>query len=139
MKQFEALTKYIDIFEEHPVEIIYTHTDVDEGFLQAEHNRYSPYVESFMNEVMQFTEEHPELKLTDYNSIIDSFEKVPGTIRQAEGSVDPDYLVELDAKGVLAWIVSAVRAEAFRPGALYDSIRKGIVKIWLSRLSELDR
>lgn len=138
MKQYELITKYIFILRDNPLETVFTHTDSNEGFLQEEYNKYSPVVDQFMGDCLEFVESHPELGLQQYSQIIDSYETDPAYIRRPDETMNKEYLDRLDARGVLAWIVSAVRAEQFRPGALYDSIRKGYINTWLLKLNELD-
>ena len=133
--RYDTLTKYIEILNEHPPVKTFTHEDVDEGYLMNTFYMRSEYVDSFSDEVMKFVEDHPELDLYHYMEIIDSYDS---EVKMASDTTDPEYLNKLDAKGILAWIVSAVRAEQFKKGVLYDTIAGGIMTCWLTRLKEYD-
>ena len=135
--KYEALTKYIEIFEANPLETTYKYEDVDEGFLPMKYSKRSEHVDAFAEDVMKFVADNPELDLYHYIEIIDSYE--PGVNRSAKESTDKEYLNKLDAKGILAWIVSAVRAECYKEGVLYEMLKEGILECWLKKLSQLDK
>ena len=44
----------------------------------------------------------------------------------------------MDAKGVIALLIGAVRAERFCDGALLEFFEEGYILRWLERLAEID-
>ena len=47
-------------------------------------------------------------------------------------------VTDMDAKGVIALLIGAVRAERFCDGALLSMLEKGCILRWLNRLEQID-
>lgn len=105
-----------------------------------EHPIHLPYVRpgrvmrDFETAVYDFVEQHPDMKLTRYEEILEE-----SGIKWSGYSMKTADVTELDGRTVMALLVGAVRAERFSDGALLAFFEDGSVKKWLMRLQEIDQ
>ena len=94
---------------------------------------YNELVDSFVNEFYQFSESHPEYKLTNYGSILEENGLKWGDEEMRGANMD-----NLDEKCVLALVMGAIRAERFCDGVLLGFFKDGSIEKWLKRLKVID-
>lgn len=105
-----------------------------------EHPKQMPFVnytgvaEQFIHTLFAYCEAHPAYEHTVYGRTLDSF-----GITWGAASMEKADVSGMDAKGVIALLVGAVRAERFCDGALLAFFKKGCILRWLERLAEIDR
>ena len=136
MKIFEALTDYIlqmqpntygewnidkenDGSKEHPIQMPF----VD----------YSETIKNFIHTLYEFCESHPEYEHTNYHATLESY-----GLEWEQVSMETADITNMDAKGVIALLIGAVRAERFCDGALLSMLEKGCILRWLNRLKQID-
>lgn len=134
--KFHLLTKYIVKFQEMAS---FGRWITDEGESQDKPVQipfvvYDDLVTMFIEEFYHFAELHPEYKLKNYHSIIESY----GLDWEKE-SLEKVPLETLDEQCVLALMMGAIRADRFAEGALLDFFNEGFIVKWLRRLQEIDR
>lgn len=135
MNPFHVLTRYIPILENDPAGewVIDRENDgTPEKLLQMPFVSYSETVSRFLADFYAFAEQHEEMELNRYGDLLQrrGIEWNSESMRQADVS-------ELDAQGVLALIMGAVRAERFAEGTLLDFFESGCISKWLRRLQDL--
>ncbi len=105
-----------------------------------EHPIHLPYVRpgrvmsGFETAVYDFVEQHPDMKLTRYEEILEA-----SGIKWSGYSMKTADVTTLDGRTVMALLVGAVRAERFSEGTLLAFFEDGSVKKWLMRLQEIDQ
>lgn len=136
MSKFDILTKYIPMIQtdiigdwvfdkendgtpEHPIQMAFVN--------------YSEMVRNFINDVYTFEENNKEMELTRYSDIL----KENGLEWDME-SMENTVVSNMNAQGVLALIMGAVRAERFCDGALLDFFTSGCILKWLERLNIIE-
>ena len=110
MKQFERLTKYLNV-------------DTD----------YEQTADLFTDDVYAFAEGCAEYELCRYMEILEEY----GFCWDYQALLDAD-VSGLSARCILAMIMCAVRAQRFCDGMLQTFFESGAVHRWLARLQELD-
>ena len=95
---------------------------------------YNSLVGEFETELYQFSNNHPEYKLTSYGTILEKNGLMWGSKEMCEAVVN-----KLDAQCVLALLMGAVRAERFCDGALLEFFKNGCILKWLKRLEDIDK
>lgn len=136
MKKFELLTVFIpqmqpntygkwiidkknDGSKEHPIQMPF----VD----------YSETIDKFIDTLYEFCESHPEYEHTNYHATLESH-----GLEWGQTSMEAADVTGMDAKGVIALLIGAVRAERFCDGALLSMLEKGCILRWLNRLEQID-
>lgn len=94
---------------------------------------YSRVVNDFSKSLFRCCEQHPEFDYTRYQDTLQSH-----GIEWDLTSMEVADVSDMDAKGVIALLVGAVRAERFCDGALLDFLESGCILRWLERLAEID-
>ena len=94
---------------------------------------YSRVVDEFIETLYRYCEAHPEFEHTHYGDTLNSIDLKWGSKSMEEADVS-----NIDAKGVIALLIGAVRAERFCDGALLAFFKKGCILRWLERLAEID-
>ena len=94
---------------------------------------YSRVVDEFIETLYRYCEAHPEFEHTHYGDTLNSIGLEWGSKSMEEADVG-----NIDAKGVIALLIGAVRAERFCDGALLAFFKKGCILRWLERLAEID-
>ena len=137
LSHFTVLTKYIHKIEE-------SLSSLDRTTLENEGNSLLPNqglnissvypLHEFEVEFYQFSDAHPEYHLISYGEILEK----NGLKWDHEEITNADPS-ELDAQGVLALMMGAVRAEHQSGETLYEFFLNGSVLKWLKRLKDLDK
>ena len=136
MSKFDILTKYIPMIQ---TDIIGDWVFDKENYGTPEHPiqmafvNYSEMVRNFINDVYTFEENNKEMELTRYSDIL----KENGLEWDME-SMENTVVSNMNAQGVLALIMGAVRAERFCDGALLDFFTSGCILKWLERLNIIE-
>lgn len=94
---------------------------------------YSGLVISFEDEFYQFSESHPEYKLTSYGETLEK-----NGLKWGGEEMRLADVASLDAQCILALIMGAIRAERFCDGALLGFFKDGCILKWLKRLKDID-
>ena len=135
--KFKVLTKYnerlteADAFGEWIVDGKSKGTADDP--IKMPYVRYGQIVNAFTDEFYRFSSAHPEFALGSYNDIL-----ARHGITWDDASMNGAAPDALDAQGILALIMGALRSEQFCEGALLDFLNKGVIQRWLRRLKEID-
>ncbi|MBQ0037329.1 MAG: hypothetical protein KBS74_01515 [Clostridiales bacterium] len=95
---------------------------------------YSRTVDQFVDTLYEYCDKHPEFEHTRYGDTLKSHGLEWGSKAMEEADVSG-----MDAKGVIALLIGAVRAERFCDGALLGFFEKGCILRWLERLAEIDQ
>lgn len=136
-EQFRFLTKYIgklSTVRSYGEWIIDRDNDgTSEHPMQWPFVGYNDLICSFEKEFYQFVESHPEYQLKAYGEILERNGLTCDRHEMQNAHVDT-----LDAKGVLALIMGAIRAERFCDGALLGFFEDGSILKWLKRLKDID-
>ena len=95
--------------------------------------KYSSTVDAFLHTLYAFCSAHPEFEHTKYRETLDTIlhDWDINTMEKADVST-------LDAKGVIALLICAVRADRFCDGALLTFLENSSILRWLERLAEID-
>ena len=104
---------------EHPIQFPYVH--------------YSRVVDEFIDTLYAFCGAHPEFEHTRYGETLDNLGIDWGSTSMEQADVS-----SVEAKGVIALLIGAVRAERFCDGALLGFFEEGSILRWLERLAEID-
>ena len=105
----------------------------------AEHPIQLPFVSygkvmlDFDRAIYDFIDQHPEMRLTRYEEILNRSGIEWGFKSMADADV-----MNLDGQTVTALLVAAIRADRFSEGTLLSFFENGSIKKWLSRLQEID-
>ena len=94
---------------------------------------YSGIVDEFIETLYQYCEAHPEFDHTHYGDTLKSI-----GLEWGSKSMEKADVSNVDAKGIIALLIGAVRAERFCDGALLTFFKNGCILSWLERLSEID-
>lgn len=135
-KGFQQITRYAELLKEtNPGE---WHTDNEndgsiEHPIQMPFVVYSSLVRDFEEDFFDFCESHPEYEHTKYGETLQTNGLEWGTESMSNAEVE-----EMDAKGIIALITGAHRAERFCDGALKEFYESGVMYRWVSRLAELE-
>lgn len=92
----------------------------------------SPVVDDFVGSLYRYCEEHPEYEHTRYYDTLKS-----RGLEWGMTSMRNEDVSRMDAKGVIALLIGAVRAERFCDGALLDFFEEGCILRWPERLAEI--
>ena len=133
---YESLTKHIGRISSDMVGTVITDHSGDgtpERPYQMPFASYSQEVEAFVRDIYAFENAHRELKLNDYQEILER-----NGIRWDIRSMTDAPAESLDAECILALLLGAVRAEKFVDGALLLFVRNGSIGRWLERLKDFD-
>ena len=90
---------------------------------------YSTTARNLITAIYDYGNAHPEFEHTKYGAILKDY-----------GIESPEKadVSSMDAKGVFALLVGAVREERFCDGALLEYYENGCILRWLERLAEID-
>lgn len=136
MKQFEALTKYIPLFETDSIGTWHIDRENDgtlEHPIQAPFVMYSKMTRDLVDEIYALVDQRSEWEINHYDQILEDNGLLWDRISMGSAAVE-----NLDARCVCALLVAAVRAERFCDGALLGFFKDGSITRWLQRLKELD-
>ena len=100
---------------------------------QFSYFKYSRLVNSLVDDFYDFAKLHPEFALNDYKYILEWHEINWNYDDMRLADVD-----DMDAGGILALIMAAIRADRFMEGALQKFFKDGSILRWLKRLKELE-
>lgn len=135
--RFRVLTKYlgkISVADSFGEWIIAKENNEDRVYpLYFPFVSYTGLVNDFMEDLYQFSESHPQYKLTNYQIILEKNGLKWGGDEMRNADVD-----SLDAQCVLALIMGAVRSERFCDGTLLGFFIEGYISKWLKRLAGID-
>lgn len=106
--------------EEHPIQMPYV--------------SYSAPIENFIDTLYRFCESHPEYEHTKYHDTLAGY-----GIEWNDQSMETADVSHMDAKGIIALLIGAVRAERFCDGALLQILNSGSILRWLERLAAIDK
>ena len=95
--------------------------------------KYSRVVDNFVETLYHYCDEHPEFEHPRYYDTLQSY----GLEWDIASMKDAD-VSNMDAKGVIALLIGAVRAERFCDGVLLGFFKEGCILRWLARLAEID-
>ena len=134
--KFKVLTKYIGKFENGKSGEWMIDRENDST---AEHPIHLPDVvcdevtDLFLDEFWYFSEDHPEYRLKEYRSVLESHNIgwSDTAFRNAEVSM-------LNAQCILAMIMGVIRADRFSEGTLLSFLENGSIVEWLKRLKSID-
>lgn len=126
---YENLTKYLDLFEEDS----FGEWVIDKDRVHFPYVNYTDEVRNFLGDVMAFVDAHKEMRLTNYDDILEDL----GIETSAEAMAEADA-ESLDGQAVMALIVASMRGERFCEGFLLHLLDEGCVVKWLKRLDEID-
>lgn len=95
---------------------------------------YTLTVHRFEDAVYEFVDEHKEMGLQRYYSILENnnIEYTAEKMREADEC-------KLNGQTLMALIVGAIRAERLCTGALLGFLEDGCIIKWLTRLEEIDK
>lgn len=136
-KEFESLTKYIEIFEadEFGTWIVDRgHRGTREDPIQMPYVSYSESVNDFVDAIYNFMDTHKEYNLNRYEEIL-----VKNGLEWGTRSMEEADVSKLDDKCVMALLMGIVRADRFCEGIILDFLKEGIILKWLKRLAEFDQ
>lgn len=136
MNKYDNLIKYLPLLEddnfgtwvidrkndgtmEHPIHMPFVN--------------YSEMVNHFIDDIYDFVDHNEDMKLTQYNEILNKNGFEWGSKSMSEADVS-----DLDAQCIMALLVGAVRAERFCDGALLGFFKDGSIRKWLERLKKID-
>lgn len=125
-RSYSSLTRYIPLFDENCRTRWQGRSN---GFFTA----YPAAVDRFAEAVCAFVDENADMALNHYYTILEKH-----GIKWDQCAMTRADVSRMDAQGVMALIVGAVRAERFCSGALGGFIEGGCLRRWLERLAELD-
>jgi hypothetical protein len=83
---------------------------------------YSETIDQFIHTLYEFCESHPEYEHTNYHATLESH-----GLEWGQTSMEAADVTGMDAKGVIALLIGAVRAERFCDGALLSMLEKGCI------------
>ena len=133
---FENLTKYLAEFSQGEFGSWVVDNENDgtpEHPIQIPYVNYSSTVDKFTDDVYAFVDDHKEMRLSNYQGILEA-----NGIKWGEIPIDSVNVENLNAQCVLALILSAVRAERFCDGALLRFFENGMIERCLLRLKDLE-
>ena len=136
MSKFELLTKYIPQLKNAKLGEWVTDEENDgtpEHPIQMPFVAYSEMVNRFIDDVYAFEKNNKDMELGRYGETL----KDNGLEWDMKSMNNAD-VSNLNAQGVLALIMGAVRAERFCNGALLDFFKSGCILKWLERLNNID-
>ena len=136
MKKFEPLTDFIPQMKPNTYGrwIIDKENDGSkEHPFQMPFVLYSAAIHKFIDTLYEFGDSHPEYEYTKYYNTLDSY-----GLKWEQTSMEEADVDNMAAKGVIALLTGAVRAERFCDGALLGMLEKGCILRWLKRLEQID-
>lgn len=95
--------------------------------------RYSDAVRLFLDELYGFCASHPEFEHFRYHETLEE-----NGLEWGLDSMSGADVSRMDAKGVIALLIGAVRADRFSEGSLLEFLENGSILRWLERLKELE-
>ena len=136
MNKFDVLTKYIPLIPKDRIgEFVID--KIKDGSpnrsLQMPYVDYSDMVDNFVQDVYSFSEDHADMKLTNYQDLLKE-----NNIEWNMGSMKNADISNFNAQTVLALIMGAIRLERFGEGVLLDLFENGTVLKWLERLNRIE-
>jgi len=136
MARFDSLTQYLTTLQNDSLGdwiIDRLNDGTPEHPIQMPYVNYSDMVHHFIADLYAFCENHPEYEHTKYNQTLEAIGIKWGSKEMASADVSG-----LDAKGLIALLMGAVRAERFCDGALLGFFENGSILRWLERLQQID-
>ena len=134
---YETLTQSLYNFHQDPDDYATWHRESHAGTeddpMTMTMVTYAPEIRSLIKAVYAFIQDHPEMELEDYYSILQEAGISWNTMSMRQA--DPQ---KLDGRTVMALLVGAVQGDAVDPGSLMDFLRDGTVGRWLERLRKID-
>ena len=134
--EFEELTAFISQIKEDAFGewIIDRKNDgTPEHPIQMPYVNYSEVVDNFVETLYQFCDRHTEFEHTQYSKTLHDY-----GLEWDKESMSKANVSDMEAKGVIALLIGAVRAERFCDGALLAFFESGCILRWLERLAEID-
>ncbi|MDD7367021.1 MAG: DUF6508 domain-containing protein [Clostridiales bacterium] len=125
-RSYSSLTRYIPLFDENQPARWRGRSN---GFFTA----YPAAVDRFVDAVCAFVAENADMALNRYHALLEK-----RGIKWEQYAMTRADVSRMDAQGVMALVVGAVRAERFCSGALGGFAESGCLRRWLERLAELD-
>ncbi len=136
-EQFKVLTKYIGKFTDITScgeEGVDNENDgTSEHPIHASYVYYSELVLLFIQEFYEFSYSHPEYELTNYDAILEK-----NGLKWEGEQICGANTEKIEAQGILALIMGAIRADHFCEGAFYAFFKDGFILKWLKRLKAID-
>lgn len=132
MKRFEKLTKYINEIKTDEIGE-WIHNNNKKSNSISAYVKYTPLVNSFVDEVYEFVDQNKGYDLYDYNKILQDY-KMESMLMLCE----KEDIALLNEKCIMAMIVAVVRSERFSEGSLLSFLKKGQALTLLNRLKEID-
>lgn len=131
---FGALTKYISLIGTDEIGTwVFNKNNNGTHEHQMPFMRYSEVIYRFIDDVHKFRDDHEAFGMNQYREVLEQYGFEWGEMSMSEVDVS-----EMDARGVMALIMCAVRAERFCEGQLLGLFRHGVIRKWLERLKEID-
>lgn len=133
---FESLTAFIPQLEEESFGkwiVDRTQRGTIKSPTQWPYVDYAKTVIAFENAFLKFCDVHPEFENTRYAETL----KEHGIDWDTPSMTGAD-VSQMEAKGVIALLTGAFRAEHFCDGALLNFLENGSILRWLKRLQEID-
>lgn len=135
--KYKVLTKYIGKLDNEQLYGTWIYFGEDDGAsedtIKLPYLNFKEFVDSFIREFYEFSENHPEYQLSDYCSILND-----NNIKWNRKSMRNAATESIDEKCILALIMSAIRAERINEGAFLDFFQDGSILKWLKRLKDID-
>lgn len=125
---YQVLTAYLSEIEKNTSGDWTVHSEEPMPYIA-----YIPLISDFEEEIYNFSENHPEYELGQYQDILRT-----NGISTGIKSIQNADVSQMDGKSIMALFVCAVRSERYIQGALLDLLESGAVKKWLLRLKEID-
>lgn len=136
MSRFDILTKYIPLIQKDNIGEWVFDKENDgtiEHPIQVPFVNYSEVVNNFVDDVYAFEESNKDMELTRYGEILKN-----NGLEWDSVSMENADVSKLNAQGILALIMGAVRSERFCDGALFEYFESGCILKWLRRLDTID-
>lgn len=136
MSRFDILTKYIPLIQKDNIGEWVFDKENDgtiEHPIQVPFVNYSEVVNNFVDDVYAFEESNKDMELTRYGEILKNNGLEWDTVSMEIADVS-----NLNAQGILALIMGAVRSERFCDGSLFEFFESGCILKWLERLRSIE-
>lgn len=136
MKKYESITSFIERFEGDYIGERHGGRMTNEGCHLMPYVAYSSTVDEFRDAVRAFMDEHQEMELYQYLSIMRG--KCNDFLLEELDQLWRFKIGVLDERTVMALIVGIIRGERFCDGMMLCSFEDGTVRKCLERLKEID-
>lgn len=137
MSRYDILTKYIPIIQEDSIgEWVFDKENdgTHEHPIQVPFVDYSEVANNFIDDVYTF--HHKSNEDIDLSRYIDILKD--NGLEWDSVSMENADISNLNAQGILALIMGAVRSERFCDGALLEFFESGCILKWLERLKNIE-